>query len=843
MNNMNNKSSENKLFGNFENLISQLGGEDFDLTGREIADILWLYSQLPQTEIQTPEHQPPENSFSEQRLSEERKEPPTSSPSEADDISIYPQSKSNIDNSHQGKTLNLGVPDAASLREPLTLAKALKPLMRRVDSGKKTKLDEIATAEFIASEVFCIPVLKAEPEPWLDLALVVDESKSMVIWRHTIYELKKLLEHYGVFRDVRTWGLVIVDHKSGKQSLKLKTGIGKNAHHQQLTTPQELIDPSGRRLILVVSDCVTAMWRDGTMTTVLEMWSKHQPVAILQMLPDYLWLRTGLSAGASVRLKSLTPGVANQNLLIKELLLWKNFNIDKGIKIPVLTLEPEIAINWSRMVAGKSQSVVSGFVFNRESSTEPKAETKPTSTTPKTLTKAQAEDRVYRFRMTASPIARKLAGLLAAAPVITLPVVRLIQETMLADSRQVNVAEVFLGGLLKPLTEIDTDTNPDLVQYDFMNNEIRYSLLDAAPVSDSIDVVNAVSGYIAKKLGKSLSEFKAILKAPGNDGNSEVQAFAKVTNSILKKLGGDYASFAEKLELYQGLLKSDPFDVITVNRRGEETKRETKQNYYFQESLPGNITLDMVAIPGGKFLMGSPEGEPGRYDDKESPQHEVTVQPFFMGKYPVTQAQWKAVATNSKQVNRELEPNPSKFKENKQENNLPVERITWYDAVEFCERLSQLTGRKYRLPSEAEWEYACRAGTTTPFHFGETITGKLANYSATTIYGEEPKGEYRERTTPVGSFTANAFGLYDMHGNVWEWCDDHWHGDYNDAPTDGSAWIESNSVEESARRLLRGGSWDNDPRACRSAFRDNSGPDDRYNDNGFRLVVSGARTL
>ncbi|WP_152608794.1 formylglycine-generating enzyme family protein [Aphanizomenon flos-aquae] len=290
-------------------------------------------------------------------------------------------------------------------------------------------------------------------------------------------------------------------------------------------------------------------------------------------------------------------------------------------------------------------------------------------------------------------------------------------------------------------------------------------------------------------------------------------------------------------------LQSFDFDVITVNRRGEETKRETKQNYYFQESLPGNITLDMVAIPGGKFLMGSPEDEPERYDDEESPQHEVTVQPFFMGKYPVTQAQWKAVATNCKQVNRELEPNPSKFKENKQENNLPVERITWYDAVEFCERLSQLTGRKYRLPSEAEWEYACRAGTTTPFHFGETITGKLANYSATTIYGEEPKGEYRERTTPVGSFTANAFGLYDMHGNVWEWCDDHWHGDYNDAPTDGSAWIESNSVEESARRLLRGGSWSSFPRNCRSAYRLNYTPDLRFDDLGFRLVVSGARTL
>ncbi|MTJ55631.1 SUMF1/EgtB/PvdOfamily nonheme iron enzyme [Anabaena sp. UHCC 0253] len=284
------------------------------------------------------------------------------------------------------------------------------------------------------------------------------------------------------------------------------------------------------------------------------------------------------------------------------------------------------------------------------------------------------------------------------------------------------------------------------------------------------------------------------------------------------------------------------FPVITVNRRGKEIQKETKQNYYFQESLLGNITLDMVAIPGGKFLMGSQENEEGRYGD-ESPQHEVTVQPFFMGKYPVTQAQWEAVATKCPQVNRELEPNPSHFKENKQENNLPVESITWYDAVEFCERLSRLTGKQYRLPSEAEWEYACRAGTTTPFHFGETITGKLANYRASTVYGEEPEGEYREKTIPVGSFTANAFGLYDMHGNVWEWCDDHWHDGYDNAPADGSAWIESNSVEEDKRRLLRGGSWLDRPRSCRSAFRSHHDPDYRNTSRGFRLVVSGARTL
>jgi formylglycine-generating enzyme required for sulfatase activity len=202
---------------------------------------------------------------------------------------------------------------------------------------------------------------------------------------------------------------------------------------------------------------------------------------------------------------------------------------------------------------------------------------------------------------------------------------------------------------------------------------------------------------------------------------------------------------------------------LMINRHRQKAK-------YFVEDLGDGVTLKMVAIPPGTFLMGSPEMEEGHSDD-ESPQHEVKVTSFFMGKYPVTQAQWQAVASLS-QIKKKLTPNPSAFKG----TDRPVEQVSWYDAVEFCNRLSQQTGRPYRLPSEAEWEYACRAGMTTPFHFGETITPKLANYNGNVTYGKGVKGEYREQTTPVGSFgVGNKFGLYDMHGNVSEWCADHWH--------------------------------------------------------------------
>ncbi len=245
------------------------------------------------------------------------------------------------------------------------------------------------------------------------------------------------------------------------------------------------------------------------------------------------------------------------------------------------------------------------------------------------------------------------------------------------------------------------------------------------------------------------------------------------------------------------------FEIVGVNAKGEQIKKESKQSQYFSEDLGNGITLEMVAIPGGTFLMGTEDEEIERLVKKfgwegfrwERPQHRVTVSSFYMGRYPITQAQWKAIAATAK-IDIDLETNPSHFKG----DELPVETVNGYQATEFCKRLSRETKQEYRLPSEAEWEYACRAGTTTPFYFGETITGELANYNAGSTYAEEAKGEYRQQTTPVGQFPPNAFGLYDMHGNVWEWCEDNWHDNYDGAPTDGSAWIENGNDNLSSPR-------------------------------------------
>jgi formylglycine-generating enzyme required for sulfatase activity len=343
--------------------------------------------------------------------------------------------------------------------------------------------------------------------------------------------------------------------------------------------------------------------------------------------------------------------------------------------------------------------------------------------------------------------------------------------------------------------------------------------------------------------------------------------------------------------------------------------RYKRSNKSYTEDLGDGVKLTLMLIPEGEFMMGAPADEP-ESKDSERPQHRVEVAQFLMGRYPVTQAQWRIVA-GYEQINRELDPDPANFKG----DNRPVERVNWHDAQEFCKRLSKETGKDYRLPSEAQWEYACRAGTDTPFNFGEIITPQLANYDTKASYSsfneikriklkkrfevlikqyenlsdqiihttnnadrialeeqlkeieqsassveqelsELPEPNFlipqetpepvdfeqvhdhtsntQNATTNVGSFPANDWGLYDMHGNVYEWCGDDWHENYEGVPDDGSAWVENRSQN---RKLLRGGSWYDNPGYSRSAFRNGLNQRNRYHDVGFRVCCVPPRIL
>jgi formylglycine-generating enzyme required for sulfatase activity len=285
------------------------------------------------------------------------------------------------------------------------------------------------------------------------------------------------------------------------------------------------------------------------------------------------------------------------------------------------------------------------------------------------------------------------------------------------------------------------------------------------------------------------------------------------------------------------------FTTLTVDPYGQSQTQQVQHAPGYVERL-GEVTLELMAIPAGAFVMGAPETEAG-WHSSQSPQHQVTVARFWIARYPVTQRQWSAVAALPP-VKYRLDAKPACFAG----ADRPVEQVSWHEANEFCQRLSQLTGRSYRLPSEAEWEYACRSGTDTPFHFGVTITTDIANYSGVDweyqgricskgAYGLAPQGLDRRETLDVGSFgVANPFGLYDLHGQVREWCQDCWHSSYEGAPTDGSAWMSNDPNGDCNLRIVRGGSWNSSPRACRSAFRSRLDPESRLYDVGFRVVCT-----
>lgn len=276
-------------------------------------------------------------------------------------------------------------------------------------------------------------------------------------------------------------------------------------------------------------------------------------------------------------------------------------------------------------------------------------------------------------------------------------------------------------------------------------------------------------------------------------------------------------------------LQTFAIEVVSLEPDGQVINRRRGQSQSFIQELPDGTPLEMVWIPDGSFKMGSPETELKRSKD-EHPQHLVQLSSFFISKYPVTQAQW-FIISQIPIISRPLNPDPSSFKG----TNRPVENVSWDDCQEFCLRLSQLTGRFYNLPSEAQWEYACRAHSSTPFHFGETITTEVANYNGLFRYGSGPRGANLNETSVVGAYgVANSFGLYDMHGNVWEWCADAWHDNYIGAPNDGTAW-EKDATD--SRRVMRGGSWYSPSNLCRSAARAGSWPNGSNDFLGFRVVL------
>ncbi|MEM8640967.1 MAG: formylglycine-generating enzyme family protein [Cyanobacteria bacterium P01_G01_bin.54] len=697
---------------------------------------------------------------------------------------------------------------------------------------------------------------------------------------------------------------------------------------------------------MVISDCVSAPWYDGRMRALMQQWSARLPTVILQVFPERLWGRTALGQFTLVKLQGKAAGLPSDQLRPVARSYWDRAEVAQSqtletMKIPVVTAEPDALGGLAQVVAGYAQARVLGILWEAEDWDEADEED-DLEEAEEAQTVEDWEAYLEAFLLLASPPARELAACLASAPVITLPIMRLIKQSMLRRSATaVHLAEVLMSGLFRVSgSQALSFENAERVAYELVDEAVRDRLRAGTRVRDAVAVLERVSQYVALGLGRSVYDFKALLKKPGEGETDEevefLDAFATVTSNILRGLGSEFEEIADQLlspditsqevkSEYSGFppledlqvidadivfeddaqptrpassrlivvkrlkvrtlkpivlktlafeaspapqtagpptnesgLEQFDFRIATLNQQNNQWVVDYRlgQAWRYVEKIKtqrllvfsNSADLEMVFIPGGEFFMGAPNNEP-EYHRSEFPQHHVMVPSFFMGRYPITQRQWRAVAAFDP-VKQELEHDPSMFKG----DNRPVEQVSWEEAKEFCARLSQHTQRAYRLPSEAEWEYACRAvgseelsvinGDLTleewnkrfsePFNFGEIITTNVANYNGS-AFANGSKGKSRGKTNLVGEFKhANAFGLSEMHGNVWEWCLDRWHSNYLGAPRDGRAWTEGDDNVF----VLRSGSWYSHPKFCRSASRDGNLRDNYYSDIGFRVVCT-----
>ncbi|WP_309224596.1 formylglycine-generating enzyme family protein [Halomicronema sp. CCY15110] len=874
----------------FENFTDVLKQVKLNLYAEDLMDILWLANQTGAIPPIAPDPSEDDDNEVEVVWGEDL---PLSELPPLDRVAVTQRDSSAAGEQQTRKSPSGGIavsaPAAPALRTRLELGRALRPLMRKVAALNREYLDEEATANQIAEQDVWLPVMRPAAERWLELALVVEETDSTPIWRSLIQELRLLTERQGAFRTVQSWRLTASE--SGQP--QLFSGNHAPRPGQRSRSPKELIDPAGRRLILLVSDCTSALWRQSSIYRWLELWEAYAPTTVMQLLPQRLWERSALGEGTPVWVKSLTPGTVTANWQVEAPLDFLADESDSEpspatLTVPVVTVEPNSIKSWARVLVGAGEDRAAAVQFDWANIPPPAAQTSE-DTEPLAL--------VRRFRGGASIVAQRLAGMMAAVPVSP-EITDLLRQTLLPEARQVHVAEVFMSGLIC-MTRTERPEGGHSQVYDFVNEEVRDLLTDAVDVPTTEKILDAVSAYLSERWGLGTRTLEALLTPDlglNDEAAGQVARFAYLARRTLERMGPEYVEWLQlfeqpatppsttetptsstetnfpplktfefevakfvpaaaawpelrtkefevitiELELSREVLESFEFETATIQKaqrrffsrlwqpRWQITQRRG-QGRRLVERLGDDLMLEMVWVPSGSFVMGSPEDEPER-SSAEGPQHEVTMTSFLIGQYPVTQAQWRFVA-GLPQVGLELNPEPSNFKG----DDLPVERVSWEEAQEFCRRLSAYAQREYRLPSEAEWEYACRAGTQTPFHFGEMITPDLANYDGSYAYNDGPKGQNRGKTTAVGSFPANQWGLSDMHGNVYEWCQDVWHDNYEGAPTNGSAWTKGGNQD---RRVTRGGSWLFSAWFCRSAYRLNDTPDDRSRVIGFRVCCS-----
>jgi formylglycine-generating enzyme required for sulfatase activity/predicted Rossmann-fold nucleotide-binding protein len=501
----------------------------------ELADALWLAQwmladapQAPEPKPGTPEELPPSLTPTPiEFASKTPNTPDTPAPVAAPTpgrLSVH------LPRLGQGSAAGAGrgivAPSARALPDGRTILRALRPLMQKVAVRGRWEVDEEKTVRRVVEERIWLPVVRPMRERWLRLSLLVDGGVSMGVWRATIRELYRLLQGCGTFLQVRLWSLELA-HDPPRLHSGLTIKPGQAGHDVR-----ELHDPSGRSLLLLLSDAVGPEWYSARTSALLADWARRMPVALVQMLPENLWPRTALAVRNEVYVHPTGEAVPSARLRVERESDWLSEEQPSGVPLPLLVLEPAAVSAWARMVAGRNDARLPGVLLDPGTEGERSVEL--------AIRDMQADERIQRFKQTASRSAWKLAGLLAAAPVLSLPILRLVRQEMLPEARQVHEAEVLLGGLLALRGERASD--PDEEQYEF-HVGVRERLLDSVPLGQTLSVLERVADYVEKHLGMGFG-FRALLRDPAASTGTFVPddtSFAQIAAGVLERLGGHYA--------------------------------------------------------------------------------------------------------------------------------------------------------------------------------------------------------------------------------------------------------------------------------------------------------------
>ncbi len=561
-----------------KNLIIQLHSLEIEINAEELADCLWLAAhkdkqnqqsdkpskvadKIESSSLEKPRL--PEFSSSKSEINQPKQQEPTA------ELYTSQQNEKNTEIANiSGSSLPFHTPATRALPHSLQLSRALRPLVRRIASHENVAIDEQATVRQIADTDIWLPLFRPKPVRWLEVLLVIDDSPSMRLWHHTVNELQTLLEQQGAFSDVRIWRLKTT---LKNQQVSLYTSLGMTARHYK-----ELINPAQKRLILLVTDCISPAWQGETLLTWLAAWGRRHPVSIINVLPQQLWAKTRLRNAQLVKLSNKQAGVANCYLHQQQTFSARQQKLETTeLAIPLTTLEPIFLASWAKFITGKEKNLIPGFVFQVDDSLSSQT------------ARVVDENRVFeQFRAFASPTAYQLACYLAAAP-LHLPIMRLVQRVMLPQSEQVHLAEVFLSGLLK---RTSTDScSVDEIEYDFLSDSLRERFLDAGLLIDAVRVQESISEFINEQHGCTI-DFQTWLFNPDEAADNFVvtdknRAFAKVSATILRRLGENYNKLLNKLEKPKSTKSGS---------NGQQNVRQSSKNDKEKFDIPAEISAQGV---------------------------------------------------------------------------------------------------------------------------------------------------------------------------------------------------------------------------------------------------------